>query len=154
MSTAGWLGLSLIIVGGVVTLAWLRIHRQAAGLRQWPSAPGVVVGGELRTLISVQAFVLSQGGLHPRAEPRIEYEYQVDGHTYRSDKVRMGTWSLSVRDAAQVIRNYAPGVPVTVYYDPADPQHAVLDRTGGGEWGGLLVGMGCAAIGLGLLLAG
>ncbi len=154
MSTAGWLGLSLVIVGGVVTLAWLRIHQRVASMRQWPSVPGVVTGGELRTLISVQAFVLSQGGLHPRAEPRIEYEYQTDGQIYRSDKVRLGTWSLSVRDAAQVIKDYAPGAPVTVYYDPADPQHAVLDRTGGGEWGGILLGLISAAVGVMLLLAG
>jgi hypothetical protein len=154
MPTAGWIGLGLVIIGSGVTLAWLRIYQRVASLRQWPSVSGVVMGGGLRTLISVQAFMLSQGRLHPRAEPRIEYEYQVDGQTYRSDKVRLGTWSLSVRDAAQVIRDHAPGAPVTVYYDPTDPHRAVLDRTGGGEWGGILAGAGCAAIGLGLLLAG
>jgi|DewCreStandDraft_4_1066084.scaffolds.fasta_scaffold84837_2 CBS domain-containing protein len=153
MSASDWIGLGLIAVGGGLMLMWWRIRQQQTGARRWPSTVGVVTGGDVRTLISVQAYVLSQGGLHPRAEPRIEYEYQVNGQVYHSDKVRLGTWSLSVRDAAQVIKDHAPGTPVTVYYDPTGPHRAVLDRTGGGEWGGVLVGLLGAAAGVVFLLA-
>jgi len=153
MPAADWIGLGLIAVGGGLMLMWWRIRQQQTRARHWPSTAGVVTGGALRTLISVQAYVLSQGGLHPRAEPRIEYEYQVDGQVYRSDKVRPGTWSLSGRDAARVLKDHAPGTPVTVYYDPANPHRAVLDPTGGGEWGGVLVGLICAIVGAVLLFA-
>lgn len=151
MSASALIGLILIVIGGALMLMWLRIARQARAAWHWPSTQGVIIGGELRTLISPQAFVLSQGGLHPRAEPRIEYEYQVEGQTYQSDKVRLGTWSLSVREATEVMKAYAPGSMVTVYYDPLQPARAILKLPDESAWGGIAIGAACALIGVGLM---
>lgn len=140
-------GLILIGVGVTLTWLWLRVDRQNRAAQRWPETTGVVVGNSVRPLIGVQAWLLSHGTLHPRAEPRIEYEYQVNGETYRSNRVRLGTLAQTVREATQTVAQYPPGTRLNVYYDPAQPQRACLERPRGGSLSGIVTGLTCVVIG-------
>jgi len=83
---------------------------------------------------------------------RVDYEYSVDGLTYRGDRVlylddvRAGTGDALRRERDRL--GYQSGNPVRVYYDPDEPGRAVL-RPGLGV--GLAVLLMLAAI---LTLAG
>ncbi|MEM1058304.1 MAG: DUF3592 domain-containing protein [Verrucomicrobiota bacterium] len=60
----------------------------------------------------------------------IRYDYEVKGQTYTHDKHAYGAMGSSDYDLAHgVVRRFAEGKEVTVYYNPADPQDAVLDRS-------------------------
>jgi uncharacterized protein DUF3592 len=58
----------------------------------------------------------------------IEYEFTIDGKSYRSDKVTFNTnTSFYQEDAQHYIRKYPVGKIVVVYYDPHDPSFSVLE---------------------------
>jgi len=59
--------------------------------------------------------------------PVVIYDYNVNGQTYRSDRVYYSRVYGS-RGQSSVI-NYTPGTEVTVYYNPHNPSQAVL-KTG------------------------
>ncbi len=62
--------------------------------------------------------------------PDIEYRYEVDGQTYTSDQHVYGEISSSDRAGAKkAVRKFPVGKSVRVYYNPADPEDAVLDRS-------------------------
>jgi len=58
----------------------------------------------------------------------IEYEYRVDGASYRGDKITIGpllqfNWSGPAR---RLVKRYPVGSRVTVFIDPADAHRAYL----------------------------
>jgi len=97
--------------------------------------------------------IRTRGGL--MYHPRVEYTYTVDGHTYTSKQRTIGDdwwtskWSASLEDARAQIQGYHAGHPVTVYYNPEQPEQATLKP---GETQGarstLLVGAGICFIGM------
>jgi len=58
----------------------------------------------------------------------IEYDFTVDGKSYRSDEVTFNhNYSLDEEFAQSYISKYPVGKQVTVYYDPHDPSFSVLE---------------------------
>lgn len=57
----------------------------------------------------------------------IRYEYRVNGKRYTGQRVSIGE-DLGDGDVAGTLARYPRGSNVTVYYDPADPAQAVLER--------------------------
>ncbi len=58
----------------------------------------------------------------------IWYEYEVDDKVYKSDRVNYGfTGSSDEAFATEYIEKYPIGKTVKVYYDPKNPQKAVLE---------------------------
>ncbi|MBM90132.1 MAG: hypothetical protein CMJ35_00765 [Phycisphaerae bacterium] len=83
------------------------------------SVPGVVVQSR------VDARTDSDGTTYT---PLVEYEFEVDGQSYRSDQHSMFVFGTSMRkDAQRVIDRYPVGKDIEVHYDPDDPSEAVLD---------------------------
>lgn len=73
-------------------------------------------------------------GRRTQYRAQVRYEYRVDGKRYESDVVRGGRMSDSEGQAARdTVRANPPGLIRPVYYDPARPSHAVLERTVGGQ---------------------
>ena len=75
-------------------------------------------------------------------EPFVEYEYKVGDREYRCSRVTIGE-RTSGEELEAILARYPAGTPVTVYYDPARPTRAVLERT---------LPMGTMAAGVGCLL--
>jgi len=59
--------------------------------------------------------------------PLVQYEYQVNGKTIRGDRIMIGG-GKSETELERVLGKYPLGAKVIVYYNPADPQQAVLER--------------------------
>ena len=141
---------ALLLIG----IGWLG-QRKAASSRSWPSVPGRVMTAEVETSAG------GEGGTVYRT--LITYSYMVGGQQYQSnrrafaDTVSSGNRGSAERGAAQ----YPPGSAVPVYYNPANPQDAVLERRAAsagfmyGLGGAFLVfGCGGAACVAGLYIAG
>jgi hypothetical protein len=85
-------------------------------------------------------------------EPLVEYVYHVDGRKYRGRRITIGE-KTSTYELETILARYPIGTAVTVYYDPANPQTAVLERDfPASVWA---IGVGCvvASIAVPLLAA-
>jgi hypothetical protein len=59
--------------------------------------------------------------------PWIEYRYRVNGRDYVGDQIDFGQWFY---DIPYYLNKYPVGHVVTIYYDPAQPDDAVLEHSG------------------------
>lgn len=59
--------------------------------------------------------------------PLVEYGYQVNDRAFRGDRIMIGG-ANSESELESVLAQYPLGAKVIVYYNPADPQDAVLER--------------------------
>lgn len=95
-----------------------------SGATQWPTTTG--------TVIDSGTFM---GGVMGTDGPRIEYEYQLSGHNYRSTR-----WGFPPVDAGlgsstkEVLRRYPEGATVTVHYHPTHPERAIIEPSLTWQW--------------------
>ena len=115
-------GIFLLALGAVGTyvMVALPIMHSVAG-RSWVRAPCRVIDSTVRR---------HRGKIGPTYSVDIVYEYDVDGHSYRSDR-----WDffpsipgIGHDSAAAVARLHHPGRMMECYVNPRDPSQAVLDR--------------------------
>jgi hypothetical protein len=92
----------------------------------WSSTSGVI---EESGVESFQA--LHDGRFRTMNRSNVVYLYKVDGNEYRSGRIAVRGWKASSNIGALVgglAKKYPPGKPVEVFYDPANPAEAVLER--------------------------
>ncbi|BAJ64998.1 DUF3592 domain-containing protein [Anaerolinea thermophila] len=135
-----FVGLTLIFaaVGGFALWTYFKDRQKAEASKQWMAVNGRVVESRVEVR---EGYDEDQGTTRSYA-PHVEYEYEVNGTVYRSTKLQAGTRvfvSSRGRAEAEVAR-YAPGTPVTVYCDPANPAEAVL-QPGKSSKAGLVIGI-------------
>lgn len=131
-----------------IVFIWLGwgYYSKAQMSASWPEAAGKVIESKV-----VEASRSRSGTSSKRMyKVWVTYDYEVDGRKYRGDQVGfMDGSSSSESGMAEEVKNYPAGNPVTVYYNPAEPQEAILDRSAGIiPW--LMMGGGA----LGMLLGG
>jgi hypothetical protein len=114
-------GIAFAVIGalGVVWSVW-ELGRSIRSSR-WLRTEGVVLVSDLQRSRD------SDGGYMYR--PEISYSYQVDGADFVASRRKFGSrislsWSVP---AARAVRKYPAGSRVSVWYDPTDPQEAVLE---------------------------
>jgi hypothetical protein len=140
----GFAGL-VIGVGCFVTVLGIRMCKEARVTWTWPSTEGIVRGTEVLETCG--------GGLKGRTEfqPVVTYEYSAGGVTHTGKRIMLVDISSGSRYAHRIIARYPVGTSVTVYYDPASPQDAVLRRGNDGNTIGVpAVGIFFALIGVGI----
>ena len=108
---------------GYAVVDGLRSRRAAA----WPSTNGRVVESEVRVSRERSQGV---GDFKDRrsALGHMRYEYHVAGRRYLGHRVRWVDVRVGSDHAQQLVSAYPVGRAVTVYYDPANPQSAVLEQ--------------------------
>jgi hypothetical protein len=115
---------TVVPIGAVI---WFIVKRskQSQALQQaslgWHSVRGQV----LKSRVEVS------GGEYTSVTPYVLYEYQVNGQLYQGTQIRAGDKFMrsgSSRDAYATVDRYPAGAQVTVYYDPANPSEAALER--------------------------
>ena len=144
--------LFLVVVAGFGVLAALSIRANLADLRslRYQRTEGVITVSEVGPRLESGRYAW-----------RLEYAYTVGGRECTGTRFNPGrhrgfkseSWGRST------VKSYPPGRKVLVYYDPADPAEAALDRATlagilGGQWflsGPLLIGLVLAWV---LLLGG
>lgn len=112
------LGLFLLLFG-------VAQQREAIVMQTWPSAAGVIISSELRSVKrwkdNVERTLYSPG---------IVYRYQVGGREYTSDRFSLGAETEWGNPAfvEKTLARFPMKSPVTVYYNPQAPAEAVLER--------------------------
>lgn len=122
------LPLVFVLVGGVILFFGVRQIMRANASTAWPAVTGVVTVAEL--------------GKHTGHDPDdattysadISYDYVVNDRSYVNGTVNFGSVQTSDPSTARrVLKRYPVGLQVPVYYNPADPQEAILEP--GLDWG-------------------
>jgi hypothetical protein len=119
-------------------------YREIRRARHWPATTGTVITS---TTVSYKKAPGDPGyDMHDTEvvnEPRVEYEYRVGKKKYRGRRIDLGE-KTSGYELEAILDRYPVGATVTVYYDPADPHTAVLER----EFPKFVwaVGIGCVVV--------
>ena len=117
------------------------ISKQAGATKGWAQTTGRIVSSETekfraRTGTSGSSSKVAAGPYRTHYRQRVNYAYQVGGNDYASDRVAFGgrtSGTIASLESASVKR-YQAGSKVTVYYDPANPTQAVLERDAKHMW--------------------
>ncbi len=118
----------VFLVAGLVVLFWgcymLKKSQEALG---WPKTKGNVIS----SLLYIKHLPkLIDPGVDPARwyGASVQYEYLIGDKTYLSNRVSFGEYdSRNPRNAFNVINKFRPHHGVIVYYDPKNPQEAVLE---------------------------
>ena len=144
---------SLIVAGGLGLFAWAwTAYRDGRLSLGWPSVSGQVTSSSV-TLETTQAD--SDSRLESTYYPSVSYDYRVDGQALKGSRIGIGGAVGTARkeDAEAVAKRYAVGSKVDVYYDPANPEYAVLVRGANIIMVWVIAGCGAIALIFGMALA-
>ena len=125
-----------------VALIWIALRNLWLGSASahWPTTPGTIITSFVRHTVS---------GKSEYRDPEIVYQYTVNGTQYAHSALDLSLNSAHGEDeAAEFVARYPVGATVTVSYDPAHPERAVLNP------GRHLANLFLVAIGLALVAAG
>ncbi|GAB4580480.1 MAG: hypothetical protein Fur0022_32210 [Anaerolineales bacterium] len=116
--------LPLGIVGGLGYYIYTRSQKAKAvqqAAQAWLTTQGQIVLSRVEV----------SGGETTSVSPRVVYQYQVGAQMYQSETIRAGSQFFSIttsRGAYDTVDRYPVGKTVTVYYNPANPAEAALER--------------------------
>jgi hypothetical protein len=138
------LGAVFLIAGVGFVIHTIRLSRKVQEAQMWPSVKGLVT----------TSVVKRSGGKNRVYRAKIRYTYTVHGHEFTGRRYALGgevnTSSRGPAEARCV--KYPEGSEPEVYYDPANPKDACLERVQEGK--AFVIGIGglFAAIGAAMLL--
>ena len=140
-----WIGAG--VFGGLLVLATAVKMREVWLARNWLMTAGRIITAKVesrrRTGVGEKAGTMAN-------YPSVVYEYTVAGRRYTGKRINIGE-NLGDVDVEATLDRYPHGAKVDVYYNPAKPEQAVLEREPppnfGKAIGGLLaVVVGCAVV--------
>ncbi|PWH15740.1 MAG: hypothetical protein DDG60_05315 [Anaerolineae bacterium] len=123
------------ILGLLVVATLVKLH-EARAAQHWQTTRGKITRSEIRSLRKRDI----DGRETVRSAPSIAYEYSVNGKRYTGERISLGE-NLPASDFEAVLARYPLRAEVTVYYDPAKPEQAVLERTLPPDFGKGLAGV-------------
>jgi hypothetical protein len=116
------------IIPVATTVMIARKYLDVRRARRWLATPGKVTASRVasrRYAPNDPSYGMSDSEI--RHEPHVEYEYTVGGTKYVGKRIDLSE-KISTYELESMLDRYPVGADVTVYYDPADPNTAVLDR--------------------------
>lgn len=122
----GWLLVSLFAMSIPTSIAVVIIVKmqQVRRASRWPSASGRIVSSKTRTVkTKLGGGAPSVGNL-----PDITYVYTVDGVEHRGKRISIGEFKPSSPEVEAALERYPVGRSGPVFYNPAKPAEAVLER--------------------------
>jgi hypothetical protein len=140
------LGIGLIVISLGAILAGRGYIRVAKRMRAYATTRGRILKRELARTSGGREGQFGKGGNY---RPQVTYSYVVDGVEHTSDKVSYA--HRGVRESIALEQLRALPDDVDVFYDPADPDQAYLEKHTPriGYW---FVGGGTIGILLGLIM--
>ena len=141
--------LGLLFVGGGVFMIYLgrQSQKKADASQNWPSVNG--------TIQDVKAAKNYHSGADDDINvdtysPKLRYSYTVEGAGYSSDRIAFGYGKTFNSESAALasLQKYSRGSVVTVYYNPENPNEAVLERRNVRQVWGLVGGILLIVLGL------
>jgi hypothetical protein len=113
----------LVILGTWIVYGERHLIRKGLASYSWKAAEGVIVDSFDETFVTA-GVDRNNAGIVPVSYKQTghAYEYEVDGRSYQSNTYCFGAY------AEQAGAAFAIGAKVKLYYDPRNPQSAVLNR--------------------------
>src|SRR5207237_9304824 len=105
-----------ILIAGVILRKTIQLRDAAS----WPSTRARIVKSQTRAVHQRHAGEVTQ----VTNVPDIEYEFSLGDRIIRGTRIGLG----ETADTEEALNRYPVGLTVPVYYDPKDPQQAVLQR--------------------------
>ncbi len=120
-------GFILLLFGAIgILLIFKSVNdkKKVGASASWPSTPGSITRSSIAESVST-----SDDDNITHYYPQLTYKYQVAGTTYEGKRIMFGAVESGSHTKAQTtITRYPVGTSVSVYYNPADPKEAVLER--------------------------
>lgn len=111
-----------LCINGIITLIISRRYRN------FPVAKGVIKNIELKER---KGYNRITDRLVSSYVPILEYTYKIEGKAYTGRRFTFRNVSVNEKLAGKIREIFAPGNPVKVFYNPNDPEDAVLNTSGG-----------------------
>jgi hypothetical protein len=127
----GGIALIFLVIGIALILKSRRDKQKASASRSWPSTTGRITNSGVSSHTSRD----SDGDMEVSYSISVEYEYAVKGQNFNSRNISFGARN-SHRHRSQAeaeLANYQVGKTVAVFYNPANPEEAVLERNASGS---------------------
>lgn len=148
----GFFALFLLGFGVFLVVFSLRSKKRAGDSQSWPSTTGRISSASIKESTSTD----DDGSVSVAFYPAVEYNYQVNDVRYTGRRLSFGGIQArsSRKPAMAALERYPEDAEVTVYYNPAKPEDAVLERKAGSFTWGLAGGIfllllgGCLVCGL------
>jgi len=95
----------------------------------WPSVSGTIVSSGIRETTEWKRKGIKTGRDRTLYLPNVLYNYEVQGNKYRSYRVFFEGAEdyFDPGNAREIVSRYPSGKKVSVYYNPENPQFAVLE---------------------------
>jgi hypothetical protein len=138
--------LALIGLGILLIRKNSKDKKKAAESLAWPTILGRVTCSQVEVSESSD-----EDGTSYTYTPHIEYAYILNGQTYTSNQVAFGgvTGTGNTKKSQLVVNQYPLNAVVKVFFNPANPNEAVLEQvTGSGAKGALIGGIVLVVIGV------
>jgi hypothetical protein len=137
-------------IGIIFIIVANNMKRKAQTSQGWPTVQGVVE----RAYVHESTSQNEDGPDTHSYSPRVVYNYQVGGTSYQNDKYSFGASTGNQGAAQQIVARYAPGVAVSVHYNPEKPSEAVLATEAKGMNVFMVIGIIMTVIGAMIACAG
>lgn len=116
-------------IGAVMVFLYFRHKKEAEESQNWASTLGTITKTYMRQEVSYETS-------NTIYYPTIEYEYEYRGTTYTGSRINFGgsSGNSNYRKSEEILAQYPINKTITVYYDPNNPEEAVLEQkmgTGG-----------------------
>ena len=117
-------------VSGMLSLITFVKWREVQTLSRWLPTPGKIISSrvEAREVRSSGAGSDSTDTTEMRNFPAITFEYKVGGKKFQSSRYSVKE-NLGNFEVPETLAQFPRGAEVTVFYNPADPSKAVIERT-------------------------
>ncbi len=142
-----YIGIMLVVVSAFLVFYGLNMLIKGKASNSWPVCQGTVVSSDIEQESKTDSY--EKQTVSYRAH--VVYSYLVNGTAFRSNRIAFETYSTSQKGKVLAIANkYPAGETITVYYDPADPNSAILEK-GTGTAAYFIIVVGCICVFLGTL---
>jgi hypothetical protein len=115
-------GVVFLIIAAILLLAMLKNKKKADASQSWPAVPGTLTRAGLS-----MTYHRGRSGTSRSYNPSVEYEYLVQGQTYRGKRIRFGGVNAGSRNKAQEVLNRVQSSPLVVHYNPLQPDESTLE---------------------------
>ncbi len=120
-----------IIIGiGLMGLGYY-FQKKAEAIENWPGVTGKVIATRVVQATSEKRLRRNDESSQPVLTfyPVVEYEYTVNDKKYSSDRLSLSVDQKSnPKSFEPILKKYAPGTAVKVFYNPDNPADAVLEK--------------------------
>jgi|LSQX01.3.fsa_nt_gb hypothetical protein len=149
MICGGLSGLAFCVFGVFVLVMNARDRKKAQASMGWPSVEGKILEQHVRVDMTSD-----EDGTRVSYVPEALFGYAVEGSSYTGKRIEFGMEpSFNVREKAEnFLTPYPTGSTVTVFYNPENPQEAVLLQSMRKKVVGLIAGIVLLVLGAFLII--